>query len=92
MASTKAVHDRFTNLSPLEQARKAMFSEGISESRITVDLQRPSVDDILDQITSGVRSSMTYAGSRTISEFQNRAVVGLQSAAGYEEGRAKDRF
>ena len=35
---------------------------------------------------SGVRSAFTYAGARTIPEFQDRAVVGIQSAAGYEEG------
>ena len=36
---------------------------------------------------AGVRSSFTYDGAATIPEFQERAVVGIQSAAGYEEGR-----
>jgi len=45
------------------------------------------VEDILDQVVAGVRSSCTYAGALTIPEFHERAVVGIQSAAGYEEGR-----
>jgi IMP dehydrogenase len=39
-------------------------------------------------ITSGVRSSFTYTGASTIAEFQRNARVGIQSAAGYEEGKA----
>lgn len=52
-----------------------------------VDPRRPSVEDLLDTITAGVRSSLTYAGAVDLAEFRERAVVGLQSAAGYEEGR-----
>ena len=43
------------------------------------------VEDIIDQIVAGVRSSCTYAGAGTIPEFHERAVVGVQSHAGYEE-------
>jgi IMP dehydrogenase len=39
-------------------------------------------------ITSGVRSSLTYAGASSLAEFRERALVGLQSAAGYDEGKA----
>ena len=39
-------------------------------------------------ITSGVRSSFTYAGATTVAEFHEKALVGIQSAAGYEEGKA----
>ncbi|WP_168627901.1 GuaB1 family IMP dehydrogenase-related protein [Cryobacterium sp. BB307] len=88
MASTKAVHERFDRLDAYELARKTLFAEGISSSRIYLDPQRPSVEDLIDMITSGVRSSMSYAGARSIPEFRDRAVVGLQSAAGYEEGKA----
>jgi len=42
----------------------------------------------LDMITSGIRSSFTYAGASTVDEFHERALVGIQSAAGYEEGKA----
>jgi IMP dehydrogenase len=88
MASTKAVHGRFGRLDPYERARKELFAEGISSSRIYLDPLRPSIEDLVDMITSGVRSSFTYAGAATVAEFHERATVGLQSAAGYEEGKA----
>ncbi|MBD8584785.1 GuaB1 family IMP dehydrogenase-related protein [Frigoribacterium sp. CFBP 13729] len=88
MASTKAVQGRFGRLDPFELARKTLFAEGISSSRIYLDPLRPGVEDLLDMITSGVRSSFTYAGARTLPEFAERALVGIQSAAGYEEGKA----
>ena len=74
----------------LDRARKELFEEGISTSRMYLDPERPSVEDIIDQIVAGVRSSCTYAGARSIPEFADRAVVGIQSASGYEEGRARD--
>ncbi|WP_314646623.1 GuaB1 family IMP dehydrogenase-related protein [uncultured Microbacterium sp.] len=88
MASTKAVQARFERLDPYERARKELFAEGISSSKIYLDPLRPGVEDLLDMITSGVRSSFTYAGAATVPEFHDRALVGLQSAAGYEEGKA----
>ncbi|MEU1972439.1 GuaB1 family IMP dehydrogenase-related protein [Microbacterium sp. NPDC019599] len=88
MASTKAVHERFGRLDPYELARKELFAEGISSSKIYLDPLRPGLEDLLDMITSGVRSSFTYAGAATVAEFHDRARVGLQSAAGYEEGKA----
>jgi len=88
MASTKAVQQRFERLDPYELARKELFAEGISSSKIYLDPLRPSVEDLLDMITSGLRSSFTYAGARTLAEFHENALVGVQSAAGYEEGKA----
>ncbi len=88
MASTKAVQARFGRLDAYERARKELFAEGISSSKIYLDPLRPGVEDLLDMITSGVRSSFTYAGAATVAEFHARALVGLQSAAGYEEGKA----
>jgi IMP dehydrogenase len=88
MASTKAVRERFDRLDAYQLARKTLFAEGISSSKIYLDPLRPSVEDLLDMITSGVRSSFTYAGATTVREFQERAMVGIQSAAGYEEGKA----
>lgn len=88
MASTKAVQARFGRLDAYERARKELFAEGISSSKIYLDPLRPGVEDLLDMITSGVRSSFTYAGAASVPEFHDRAVVGLQSAAGYEEGKA----
>jgi IMP dehydrogenase len=88
MASTKAVQERFGRLDPYELARKTLFAEGISSSRIYLDPLRPSVEDLLDMITTGLRSSFTYAGASSVAEFERRALVGIQSAAGYEEGKA----
>jgi IMP dehydrogenase len=87
MASAKAVRERFERLDPYERARKALFAEGISSSTIYLDPERPSVEDLLDMITAGVRSSATYAGARSLAEFAENALVGIQSAAGYEEGK-----
>jgi IMP dehydrogenase len=88
MASTKAVQARFGRLDAYERARKELFAEGISSSKIYLDPLRPGVEDLLDMITSGVRSSFTYAGAASVPEFHDRALVGRQSAAGYEEGKA----
>ncbi len=88
MASTKAVHARFGRLDPYELARKELFAEGISSSKIYLDPLRPSLEDLLDMITAGVRSSFTYAGAGDVPAFHERAHVGFQSAAGYEEGKA----
>ncbi len=88
MASTKAVRERFDKLDAYELARKTLFAEGISSSKIYLDPLRPSLEDLLDMITSGVRSSLSYAGATTLAEFHDRALVGIQSAAGYEEGKA----
>jgi IMP dehydrogenase len=88
MASTKAVRERFDRLDAYELARKTLFAEGISSSKIYLDPLRPSLEDLIDMITSGVRSSLSYAGARSLPEFRERALVGIQSAAGYEEGKA----
>lgn len=88
MASTKAVQERFGRLDPYELARKTLFAEGISSSKIYLDPARPSLEDLLDMIISGVRSSFTYAGATSLASFRERALVGLQSASGYDEGKA----
>lgn len=87
MASNRAVKNRTRSETAFERARKELFEEGISTSRMYLDHDRPGVEDILDQIVAGVRSSCTYAGATNIAEFHERAVVGVQSAAGYDEGR-----
>ena len=87
MASARAVRNRTRTSSAFERARAALFEEGISSSRMYLDPARPGVEDLLDFISSGVRSACTYAGSRSLAEFQDKAVVGVQSLAGFEEGR-----
>jgi IMP dehydrogenase len=90
MASHRAVKNRTRAEGSFDRARKELFDEGISTSRMYIDPERPGVEDIIDQIVAGVRSAFTYAGASTIEEFQERAVVGIQSSAGYEEGRPLD--
>ncbi|MEU7882758.1 GuaB1 family IMP dehydrogenase-related protein [Microbispora bryophytorum] len=86
MASARAVRLRTAEDSPFERARKALFEEGISTSRMYLDPARPGVEDQIDAIVAGLRSSCTYAGATTLEEFHERAVVGVQSASGYSEG------
>jgi IMP dehydrogenase len=87
MASKRAVGARTRSDNVYDRARKALFEEGISASRMALDPARPGVEDLLDAIGSGVRSACTYAGARSLEEFHERAVVGVQSAAGFAEGR-----
>ena len=87
MASARAVRARTQQQSFFERARAGLFEEGISSSRMYLDPARPGVEDLIDFITSGVRSSCTYAGARTLPDFHARATIGVQSRSGYEEGR-----
>jgi IMP dehydrogenase len=86
MASKRAVVARTTTDSAFERARKALFEEGISTSRMGLDPTRGGVEDLIDHITSGVRSTCTYVGASTLAELHDRAVIGVQSAAGFAEG------
>ncbi|HUZ37176.1 MAG TPA: GuaB1 family IMP dehydrogenase-related protein [Streptosporangiaceae bacterium] len=86
MASARAVRLRSVADSPFDRARKELFEEGISTARMYLDPQRPGVEDLVDQVTAGLRSACAYAGARTLAELHERAVVGVQSAAGYSEG------
>jgi IMP dehydrogenase len=86
MASARAVRVRTASDSAFERARKELFEEGISSARMYLDPVRPGVEDLLDMIVAGVRSSCTYAGAGDLASFAERAVVGVQSASGYTEG------
>jgi IMP dehydrogenase len=86
MASARAVRLRAAADSPFERARKELFEEGISTSRMYLDPQRPGVEDLLDAITAGLRSACTYVGADSLDGLHERAVVGIQGAAGYAEG------
>ena len=88
MASARAVVNRTAHdEAPIEAERRALFEEGISSGRLYLDDDRPGVEDLIDTIVAGVRSSCTYAGARTIEAFHERAVVGVQTASGFAEGR-----
>ena len=86
MASKRAVAARAAADSAYERARKALFEEGISTSKMGLDPDRGGVEDLLDHITSGLRSTCTYVGASTIAELHELALIGVQSAAGFAEG------
>ena len=87
MASARAVAARTATEGAFDRARKALFEEGISSSRMYINPARPGVEDLIDEIISGVRSSCTYAGASSLADFHEKAVVGIQSASGYAEGK-----
>ena len=86
MASKRAVVARTGADTAFDRARKALFEEGISTSRMDLDPDRGGVEDLIDHITAGVRSTCTYVGASTLAELHERAVVGVQSGAGFAEG------
>jgi IMP dehydrogenase len=90
MASARAVAGRTSGERAFDRARKALFEEGISTGRMYLDPLRPGVEDLIDYITSGVRSACTYAGAADLEQFAQRALIGVQSASGYAEGRPVD--
>jgi IMP dehydrogenase len=87
MASQRAVKARTTNDSLFERARKELFEEGISTSRMYLDAHRPGVEDLIDHIVAGVKSACTYAGAANLEELHQNALVGVQGAAGFDEGK-----
>src|SRR5699024_3353016 len=86
MASKRVVSHRAGTEDAYARARKGVFEAGITTSRMYLS-GTGGVEDLRDEITAGVHSSFTYAGASSTGEFRDRAVIGLQSAAGYAEGR-----
>lgn len=87
MASARAVHGRTREQDPFDQLRKQFFDEGISHSRMYVKEGEESVEDIIDRICAGVRSACTYVGAKSLEGLYQQAVVGVQTTAGFTEGR-----
>ena len=52
-----------------------------------LDPARPGVEDLIDQIVAGRPLGLHLRRAANLEEFAERAVVGVQSAAGYAEGR-----
>ncbi len=86
MASGRAVGDRTVAQDAFDAAKKGFFREGISSSRIYIREGQESVGAVLVEMITGVQSAFTYVGARTINELHERAVVGVQTWAGYGEG------
>jgi IMP dehydrogenase len=89
MASARAVSDRASGLDAFERAKKGFFREGISTSRVFIREGRESVGAILVDVITGVQSAMSYAGAATLPELHEKAVVGVQTAGGYAEGKPR---
>mgnify|MGYP006196296063 CR=1 FL=1 len=87
MASARAVASRTSGETAFDRARKGLYEEGISSSRMYLDPLRPGVEDLIDHVFAGVRSACTYAGAGTLEQFHERATIGVQSDAGFHEGR-----
>jgi IMP dehydrogenase len=87
MASARAVEVRTQGEDAFERARKALFEEGISSGRQYLDPVQPGVEDLVDAIVAGVRSACTYVGAVDLAGFAERARVGVQTRAGYTEGK-----
>lgn len=86
MASGRAVADRTADLDAFEAAKKSFFREGISTSRIYIREGAESVGAVVIDMITGVQSAFTYVGARSLREMHERAVVGVQTWAGYGEG------
>jgi IMP dehydrogenase len=86
MASARAVNDRAADQDQFERAKKGFFREGISTSRIYIREGHESVGAMLVDMITGVQSAFTYAGAKTVDDFHGKAVIGVQSPAGYLEG------
>jgi IMP dehydrogenase len=89
MASARAVSDRASGLDAFERAKKGFFREGISTSRIFIREGRESVGAILVDVITGVQSAMSYVGATTLPALHEKAVVGVQTAGGYGEGKPR---
>ena len=62
-----------------------MYREWISKSRIYLRDWLESVWDIIDTFTTGLRSSMSYVWAKDLEEFYEKAVIWVQTNAGFVE-------
>lgn len=76
MASKRAVAARTVGDGAFDRARKALFEEGISSSKMELDPVRGGVEDLLDHITAGVRSTCTYVGAANLAELHEGGARG----------------
>lgn len=81
MASVRAVKQRNAQHSAFERARRELFREGISTSKVYLRKGRESAFDFVDEFITGLRSAMTYVGARNLEEFYEKAVIGVQTPA-----------
>ncbi len=48
-----------------------------------------SVENIVNDLECGIRSSMSYVGAKDLKEFRSKIIFGLQTENGYKEGQAR---
>jgi IMP dehydrogenase len=89
MASTRAVLDRTEHLDAFDRAKRALFDEGISSSRVYLNPGKESTGGLLVDILTGVKSAFSYVGAADWAELQEKAVIGVQTLAGFTEGRPR---
>jgi len=85
MASKKAVNLRNQNTSKFELSKREMFREWISTSKIYIKPGMESVWDIVDDFMAWLRSAMTYVWANNIEEFNEKAIVWVQTNAWFTE-------
>ena len=85
MASKKAVELRSQKLDNFEIEKRWMYREWISKSKIYLREGLESVWDIIDTFTTWVRSSMSYVWAKDLEEFYEKAVIWVQTNAGFME-------
>ena len=88
MASNRAVLGRAKADDEFTKLQKAFYQEGSSRVRLDVRPDTPGVEDIIDQIVSGLRSTCSYADATNLEELHEKAIIGIQSPAAFNEGRA----
>ena len=86
MASKKAVVGRNNDKSAFEVAKKQIFREGISSSKIYLRQGMSSVGEVVDNFTTWLRSAMTYVWAKNLEELYQKALIWVQTQAWYYEG------
>ena len=90
MASGRAVTWRTRKLSKFEQAKRMRFQEGISTSKI-YNIQ--PLWNIIDKFRTWLESAISYSWARDIEELHEKAIILVQTQAGFTEwtphGRVK---
>lgn len=85
MASKKAVELRNWQKDNFEIEKRGMYREWISKSKIYLREWLESVWDIIDTFTTGLRSSMTYVWANNLQEFNEKAIIWVQTNAWFIE-------
>ena len=85
MASKKAVELRNGKQDNFEIEKRWMYREWISKSKIYLREWYESVWDIIDTFTTGLRSSLTYVWANNLQEFNEKAIIGVQTNAWFVE-------